>query len=131
GRIRGRFDPPAIRPAAQGVRADPQQARSLLDPERRHAATLTQVRQQTPITDAFTSATRSSETHLCLSKGRNSARLHPRHPPEGCTSQSPRTLWPQRCDELTAIRWVIARHAAQLVNQPPRGQHLQQALDLL
>ena len=33
GRVGGRLDPATVRPAAQGVGADPEQACSLLDPE--------------------------------------------------------------------------------------------------
>src|SRR5258707_12441427 len=36
--------PSPVRPAAQGVISDPQQAGSLLHPERRHLVTLTQMR---------------------------------------------------------------------------------------
>jgi len=44
GGVSDRFDTSPIRPAAQGVSADPEKARSLLDPESRHPATLTQTR---------------------------------------------------------------------------------------
>jgi len=45
GGIGGGFDPPAIRPAAQGVRTDPEKTGRLLHPERRHAVTLGQAQQ--------------------------------------------------------------------------------------
>ena len=42
--VGGRLDPAPIGPAAQGVVADPDQVSRLLDPERRHHPTLTQIR---------------------------------------------------------------------------------------
>src|SRR5215472_2171090 len=51
--IGGGLDTAAVRPAAHGIGADPQEARRLLDPEGGHPATLTQVQLKVPIPGAF------------------------------------------------------------------------------
>jgi uncharacterized protein DUF4386 len=67
GRIGGRFDPSAVGPAAQGVIADAQQAGRLLDPERRHPATVTQMRPQPQMAAAFAPANSGLQAKLSLS----------------------------------------------------------------
>ena len=58
--------------AAQGVIADAQQAGSLIDPERRHLATLTQMRLQALMAAAFTAANSYMQAKMS-----NSNKPHP------------------------------------------------------